>query len=73
MINLIGILIMLIAEAFIIYVLFTWQKEKHELEISKRDKAISDMMAKIKAKNIEIKELQDELKRANDKRLRKNY
>lgn len=73
MINLIGILIMIIAEALIIYILFIWQKEKHELEISKRDKAISDMMAKIKAKNIEIKELQDEIKRANDKRLRKNY
>ena len=73
MINLLGIIIMLIAEAFIIYILFTWQKEKHEIEVTKRDETISYMLDKIKSKNNEIKELQDELKRANDKRLRKNY
>lgn len=73
MINLLGILIMLIAEAFIIYVLFAWQKEKNEIEITKRDETISYMMEKIKRKNNEIKELQDELKRANNKRLRKDY
>lgn len=59
MINLIVILIMLAIEAFIIYVLFTWQREKYELELSKRDKTVSDTMDKIKAKNIKIKELEE--------------
>lgn len=58
MINLIGILIMLGAEAFIIYILFTWQKENYESAISKRDKTVWEMQEKIKIKNLKIKELE---------------
>ena len=52
MINLLGIIIMLITEAFIIYVLFTWQREKNENELTIRDKTIFEMREKIKRKNI---------------------
>ena len=61
MINLIGILIMLGGEAFVIYVLFLWQKEKYEKGIAERDCLLGKRTLEIKEKNIQIKELQDEL------------
>lgn len=73
MINLIGILILLGAEALIIYAIFIYQKEKSELEINLREKTIRELMQKIKNKNEIIKELQNESKRKDNQRLRKNY
>ena len=61
MINLIGILIMLGGEAFVIYILFLWQKEKYERSIAERDLLLGKRTLDIKEKNKQIKELQDEL------------
>lgn len=69
MINLIIIIAIIIIELLFIYILFSWQKEKYELEITKRDRTVSNIINKIKMKNKQIKELQDECKRSNNKRL----
>lgn len=70
MINLIIVIAIIIIELLFIHILFSWQKEKYELEITKRDRTVSNIINKIKMKNKQIKELQDDLKRTNNKRLR---
>lgn len=67
MIKLLLSLIITFALAFLVYILFKLQQEKYNLELSERDKAINDVINKIKEKNLKIRELQNELKRRNNK------
>lgn len=66
------ILGLLIIESMILYFYYRWNNERKESEIDTYKKSISDLREKIKTKNEIIKELQDEIERRDNKRLRKN-
>lgn len=66
------ILGLLIIESMILYFYYRWNNERKESEIDTYKKSISDLREIIKSKNEKIKELQDEIERRDNKRLRKN-
>ena len=72
MIKLIVILGLLCVEAILMWNYFKWTNERKEIEIDKNFQTIRELCDIIKTKNIKIKELQDEIKRRDDTRLRKN-
>lgn len=63
---------LLIIESMILYFYYKWNNERKESEIDTYIKSINDLREIIKSKNEKIKELQDEIERRNNKRLRKN-
>jgi peptidoglycan hydrolase CwlO-like protein len=62
----------LIVESMILWFYYKWTNQRKESEIDTYKKSISDLREIIKSKNEKIKELQDEIERRNNKRLRKN-
>lgn len=72
MINFIGILILLFIEAILLWMFYKWNNERKEAEIDAMKLQITHLNEKIKFKNSQIKELQDELERKNNTRSRKN-
>ena len=71
MINFIGILVLLIIEATLIWVFFKWTNENKEIVIEKNRQSITELREIIKSKNLKIKELENEIQRRNDQKLRK--
>lgn len=63
---------LLIIESMILWFYYKWNNEIKESEIDTYKKSINDLREIIKSKNEKIKELQDEIERRNNKRLRKN-
>ena len=75
MINFIGILILLFIEATLIMSAIAYYQHKLNIkdeELLARDKLLGEFNEIIKNKNLQIKELQDELERKNNTRSRKN-
>ena len=66
------ILGVLVVESIIIWLYYKWTNEEKEIEIDTYKKSINDLRGVIKTKNEIIKELQNEIERRNNKRLRKN-
>lgn len=73
MINFIGILVLLIIEATLIWTFFKWTNENKEIEIEKSRQSITQLREIIKSKNLKIKELENEIQRRNDRKSRKIY
>ena len=63
---------LLVVESMLLWFYYKWNNERKESEIDTYKKSISDLREIIKSKNEKIKELQDEIERRNNKRLRKN-
>lgn len=63
---------LLIVESMLLWFYYKCVNERKESEIDTYKKSISDLREKIKTKNEIIKELQDEIERRNNRRLRKN-
>lgn len=63
---------LLVVESMILYFYYKWVNQRKEIEIDTYKKSITDLRETIKSKNEKIKELQDEIKRRDNKRLRKN-
>ena len=63
---------LLVVESMILYFYYKWNNERKESEIDTYKKSITDLREIIKSKNEKIKELQDEIERRDNKRLRKN-
>ncbi len=63
---------LLVVESMLLWFYYNWVNERKEREIDTYKKSISDLIDIIKNKNIKIKELQDEIERRDNKRLRKN-
>lgn len=70
MINLIGILVFINIILVIFFIrFFKYKLDIKDNEIMERDKLLSERTMIIKNKNLKIKELENEIKRKNNKRL----
>lgn len=63
---------LLVVESMLLWFYYKWNNERKESEIDTYKKSISDLREIIKSKNEKIKELQNEIERRDNKRLRKN-
>lgn len=63
---------LLVIESMLLWFYYKLVNQRKESEIDTYKKTITDLREIIKSKNEKIKELQDEIERRDNKRLRKN-